>query len=149
MPLEPEELTPDAKLYKMIEKVVIIRGTIPSNPTTWEFHIQGKVLKVDTDCLESMKQFRQQYLKAFDRPAPKIKLSRWPSLLEALADDKAIYTQAPEESRPVFIASRCLKLYATAKNQTTQKKPFPDLHYINTFSKTMKKSITVCRQKFS
>jgi hypothetical protein len=77
MPLEPKELTPEEKLYEIINKVVIVKGVIPSDPITWEFHIHDKILRVDTDRLENMKQFRQQYLKAFDRPAPKIKLSRW------------------------------------------------------------------------
>jgi hypothetical protein len=62
-----------------------------------------------------MKQFWQQYLKAFDRPAPKIKLSRWPSILEALADDKATYTEAPEESRPVFIARHMFEIVCDRK----------------------------------
>jgi hypothetical protein len=110
MPLEPEEFTPEQKLFSMTDKVVIVRGVIPSDSTIWEFHIQGKVLRVDTDRLENMTQFRQQYLKAFDRPAPKIKLSRWSYFLEALADDKAIYAQAPEESRPVFIARHMLEI---------------------------------------
>jgi hypothetical protein len=110
MPLEPEELTPEMKLYNMIDKVVIVRGAISTDPKTCELYIQGKVLKLDTDRLENMKQFRQQYLKAFDRPAPKIKLTRWPFFLEALADDKATYTQDPEESRSVFIARQMFEI---------------------------------------
>jgi hypothetical protein len=110
MPLEPEELTAEMKLYNMIDKVVIVRGAISSDPKTWELYIQGKNLTLDTDRLGNMKQFNQQYLKAFDRPAPRIKLSRWPSLLEALAEDKATYAQAPEESRTVFIARQMLEI---------------------------------------
>jgi len=110
MPLEPEELTPDQKLYDMIDKVVIVKGAIPSDPTIWEFHILGQVLKVDTENLESMKPFRQQFLKVFDRPAPKIKISRWPSILEALAEDKAERVQAPEESNHVFIARQLFEI---------------------------------------
>jgi len=106
MPLEPEALSQDMKLYNMIEKVVIVKGAIPSDPTIWEFHILGHVLKVDAEDLENMSTFRKQYLKAFDRPAPKIKASRWTDILDALAndDDKVEHRQAPEESGNVFIA---------------------------------------------
>lgn len=110
MPLEPEELSPDLKLYNIIDKVVIVRGVIPSDPTVWEFYIQDKILKVDTESLEGMRTFRQQFLKVFDRPAPRIRLSRWPSVLEALAEDKAEYTQAPEESNRVFIARQMFEI---------------------------------------
>jgi hypothetical protein len=110
MSLEPEELSPDLKLYNLIDKVIIVRGMIQSDPTIWEFHIQNKILKVDTESLESMRTFRQQFLKVFDRPAPRVKLSRWPSVLDALAEDKAEYTQAPEESNRVFIARQMFEI---------------------------------------
>jgi len=109
VPLEPEELTPDMKLYDMIDKVMIVKGTIPSDPTIWEFHINDKILKVDTESLESMRTFRQQFLKVFDRPAPKVKLTRWPSILEALAEE-AEYAHAPEESENVFIARQIFEI---------------------------------------
>jgi hypothetical protein len=32
MPLELEELTPEQKLFDMIDKVVIVRGAISSDP---------------------------------------------------------------------------------------------------------------------
>jgi hypothetical protein len=104
MPLKPEELSPEQKLYEIIEKVVIIKGAIPSDPCIWEFHIESQILKVDAEKLESMSPFRKQYLKVFDRPAPKVKCDRWPFILEALAEDKAESIQAPEESEHVFIA---------------------------------------------
>lgn len=76
------------KLYNMIEKVVIVKGAIPGDPTVWEFHILGRILKVDTEHLENMSTFRKQYLKAFGRPAPKITASGWLDILEALATDE-------------------------------------------------------------
>jgi hypothetical protein len=148
MPLEPEELTAEMKLYNMIDKVVIVRGAISSDPKTWELYIQGKNLTLDTDRLGNMKQFNQQYLKAFDRPAPRIKLSRWPSLLEALAEDKATYAQAPEESRTVFIARQMLEIVCDREASDGAEEAFPDLHYLYTSSRTMKKSIIACLQKF-
>jgi len=109
MTFEPEELTPDVKLFNAIEKVVIEKGAISKDPTIWEFHIYGKVLRVDSDKLENMTQFRKEYLKVFDVPAPKIKPARWIALLEALAE-KATRIQAPEESSRVFIANSMFEI---------------------------------------
>lgn len=84
--------------------VVIVKGRISTDPTIWEFHIKNKILPVETDKLENPKSFRQQYLKAFNRPAPKISSKRWIDFITALAEEKAIETEAPEESEHVFIA---------------------------------------------
>jgi hypothetical protein len=110
MPLEPEELTPDRKLFNVIEKVVIVKGMIPSDPTIWKFYIQDKVLRVDAAKLENMTQFRKEYLKVFDHPAPKVTPARWIAVLEALADEKATHIQAPEESSHVFIANSIFEI---------------------------------------
>jgi hypothetical protein len=110
MPLKNGELSPADKLYDMIDKVVIVKGAILSDPTIWEFHIQGKVLKVDTENLENMSSFRKQFLKAFDRPAPKISSVQWPNILEELAEDKAEYIQATEETGNVFIARQMFEI---------------------------------------
>jgi hypothetical protein len=37
-------------------------------------------------------------------------LTRWSSFLEALVDDKATYTQDPEESRTVFVARQMFEI---------------------------------------
>lgn len=104
MPLKNGDLSPADKLFDMIDKVVIVKGAIPSDPVIWEFHILGHVLKVDVENLENMKCFRKQYLKAFDRPAPKIKATQWSNILDELSDDKAERIQTPEESGNVFTA---------------------------------------------
>ncbi|MGA9188123.1 MAG: hypothetical protein WB014_06080 [Methanosarcina sp.] len=110
MPLKPEELSTEEKLYDLIDKVVIIKGTISSDPTFWEFHIQGEKLKVDAEKLENQNSFRKQYFKTFDRPAPYIKPSRWSSILEALSEDKAEITATPEDSEQVFIAKQIFEI---------------------------------------
>jgi len=110
MPPKPAELTPETKLFDFIEKDVIVRGAIPSDPTIWEFYIQDKVLRVDTTKLENMTQFRKEYLKVFSHPAPRVTPSRWIALLESLADEKATYIQAPEESNRVFIANSIFEI---------------------------------------
>lgn len=99
-----EELSPAEKLYTMIEKVVVVKGVISTDPTVWEFHIIDKIIKVDAEDLVSPRVFGKQFLKTFDRPAPKISPSTWTDLLEALSGEKAEYRQEQEESGSVFTA---------------------------------------------
>lgn len=100
------EITPEQKLYDLIDKVVIVKGRVSTDITVWEFYIKGKILRVETDKLESPRSFRQQYLKIFDRPAPKINDKKWVEILDALAEEKTDYEEAPEESEHVFIANQ-------------------------------------------
>lgn len=104
------EVTPEQKLYELIDKVVIVKGRVSTDITVWEFYINDKILRVETDRLENPKSFRQQYLKVFDRPAPKIKSDGWIELLDALAEEKVQYAEAPEESENVFIANQILEI---------------------------------------
>lgn len=104
------EITPEQKLYDLIDKVVIVKGRVSTDPTLWEFYINGKILRVETDKLESPKSFRQQYLKIFDRPAPKINNKKWVEILDALAEEKIQYAEAPEESENVFIANQIFEI---------------------------------------
>ncbi len=99
-----EELSPAEKLYTMIDKVVIVKGIIPTDPTVWEFYIFDKIIKVDAETLVTPRVFCKQFLKTFDRPAPNIIQSKWIDLLEALSEEKAEYRQEQEESGSVFIA---------------------------------------------
>lgn len=110
MPLKPKELSTEEKLYDLIAKVTIIKGTIPSDPVVWEFYMQGKILKVDAEKLEDPSSFRKQYFKMFDHPAPYIKKSGWSSVLEALSEDKVEITKAPEDSEHVFIAKQIFEI---------------------------------------
>jgi len=110
MPLKNGDLSPADKLFDMIDKVVIVKGAIPSDPVVWEFHILDHVLKVDVENLENMKCFRKQYLKAFDRPAPKIKTTQWSNILDELAEDKVERIQSTEESGNVFIARQLFEI---------------------------------------
>lgn len=98
------ELTPDQKLYDMVDKIVIVKGEVSTDPTIWQFHIKGKKLEVDAEKLETMYVFRNKFLKTFDRPAPKIKPNIWIDLLSAFIEEKAEYKKASEESEAVFIA---------------------------------------------
>lgn len=110
MPLKNGDLSPADKLFDMIDKVVIVKGVIPSDPVTWEFHILDHVLKVDVENLENMRCFKKQYLKAFDRPAPRVNAAQWSNIIDELSEDKAERIQAVEESGNVFIARQLFEI---------------------------------------
>jgi hypothetical protein len=106
VPLNQEELTPAQKIYNSVEKVVIVKGILPTDPTIWEFHINAQILRINTEKLETQTKFRQEYLKTFDVPAPKLSGNSWINLLQALSDDKKEYYRDPEDSENVYIAKR-------------------------------------------
>jgi hypothetical protein len=112
MPVAPEELSNAQKLENIIEKVLIVKGRITSDPVTWEFHMIGDtVLRVDTDKLEKYGVFRQQYLKEFCIPAPDLNGKEWIKVLSALVEDgKTENVEAPEESERVFIARQIFEI---------------------------------------
>ncbi len=107
------ELSPAEKLYGLIDRVVIVKGRLSTDPAVWEFHIGDEVLKVETGVLEKPKAFRNQYLSVFDRPAPMISSSDWINLLDNLADEennKVEHKEAPEESNKEFIARQIFEI---------------------------------------
>lgn len=107
------ELSPAEKLYGLIDRVVIVKGRLSTDPAVWEFHIGDEVLKVETGVLEKPKAFRNQYLSIFDRPAPMISSSDWINLLDNLADEennKVEHKEAPEESNNEFIARQIFEI---------------------------------------
>lgn len=108
-----EELSPAEKLFNMIDKVVIVKGRLSTDPIIWEFHIMGKVIKIEASVLENPKAFRSQFLSVFDRPAPLIKTNAWINLLDNLADEennKVEHLEAPEESNNEFIARQIFEI---------------------------------------
>jgi hypothetical protein len=108
-----EELSPGRKLFELIDKIIIVRGRLSTDPTVWEFHIGGEVLKIDAGILENPKSFRNQYLSIFDKPAPIIKPNAWISLLDNLTDEennKIERVEAPEESNNEFIARQMFEI---------------------------------------
>lgn len=108
-----EELSPGRKLFELIDKIIIVRGRLSTDPTVWEFNIGGEVLKIDAGILENPKSFRNQYLSIFDKPAPIIKPNAWISLLDNLTDEennKIERVEAPEESNNEFIARQMFEI---------------------------------------
>ena len=108
-----EELSPAEKLYELIDKVVIVKGRLSTDPTVWEFHIQGKVLTVEAGVVENPKYFRSQFLSIFDSPATLIKTNAWINLLQNLTDtdnEKVECIEALEESNNEFIARQIFEI---------------------------------------
>lgn len=100
-----EELSGYAfKLFKAIETVTVTMGVIDDDPVTWTLKINGKNIKIPSEHLESQKVFRQQYLKMFHTPAPKLKTEDWDVLIQALSEKAAVITDT-EESCNVYIAN--------------------------------------------
>lgn len=93
-----------ARLYNAIEKVVIVRGVLDDDPIVWEIHLNGAVLKIPAEKLESQAVFRAQYIRAFNYPAPKVKVEEWDAIVELLAAEKAEVVKNIEESDIVYFA---------------------------------------------
>jgi hypothetical protein len=71
----------------------------------------GQTLKIPIEKLETQAMFRCQYLRAFNRPAPKVKGEEWGRIVEALASDESkveIETEI-EESDNVYIARQMIE----------------------------------------
>lgn len=92
------------KLYQNIDFVEIKRGRLEKDPITWEIHIANEVLKIEAEKLELQGAFRTQYLRAFNRPAQKIKKDEWQDIVELLAVKKAKVAINKEDSEAAFIA---------------------------------------------
>ena len=106
MPLEIKTDTNSfEKLIHSIEKVVILKGKISNDPAIWEIHISGKVLKVDSEKIETQRAFRNQYLKVFNAPAPLVTSENWLKIVAGMSEIAEVVT-AGEESERVYIANR-------------------------------------------
>ena len=93
-----------ARLYNSIEEVIIKRGVLEDDPIIWEIHILGAVLKIEAEKLEHQGAFRTQYLRKFNRPAPKVKTEEWQTVVELLSTEKASVQEELEESERVNAA---------------------------------------------
>jgi len=108
------------KLLKMIEKTRIVSGVLEDDPVTWELHVSGKVLKIPAEKMESQGVFRAQYIRVFNRPAPKVKTDEWDLIVEIIAGDAEHVTEI-EESDNVYIARQVFeeikKLHVTEDDE--------------------------------
>ena len=95
-----------ARLYNTIEKVVIVRGILDEDPIVWEIHLNGAVLKIPAEKLETQAVFRAQYIRTFNYPAPKVKMDEWDAIVELLASEKAEIAKDEEESNGIYIAKQ-------------------------------------------
>lgn len=99
------------KIYKLIEKVVIKKGVLASDPAAWEFHfiplkegLEGEVFELPTDSLMSDKAFQAQYFKTYNVFAPSLKTLEWKALLTLLCEYKATEKKNKVESDVVYVA---------------------------------------------
>jgi hypothetical protein len=96
------------KLLDMIDKVVIAKGHIPTDPTTWEIHIGTGTVRVDAEKMISPLDFCKKYLKTFHMPAPAFK-DDWIPFVMTLHERAEIIT-SKEESEAVYIANQILEM---------------------------------------
>lgn len=115
--VEEPELSPEQKLSMLIEKIIVVKGRISKDPTIWEFHFVGdkRVIRIDSEKVENLTMVRQQYLKTFDEPAPKLSPKKWTNFLSSFTVDDGTkeVIEAPEESENVFIARQVFELICT------------------------------------
>jgi hypothetical protein len=97
------------KIYDRISRVRVLQGIVSTDPKRWEIYIDNKILRIQVDKLENQKAFRDQYLREFDVPAPKIKSEDWLNILNALSENKKELVTNPEESEEVRIAREVLE----------------------------------------
>ncbi|WP_406661325.1 hypothetical protein V7O66_02045 [Methanolobus sp. ZRKC3] len=95
------------RLLDMVEKVIIMKGEIPSDPTMWEIHMSGGIIRVDAEHMDRTTAFRKQYLKTFNTPAPGFK-DDWIPFVQVLGE-MAETTVAGEESELVYIAKQIME----------------------------------------
>ncbi|MDN5310189.1 MAG: putative primase/helicase [Methanolobus sp.] len=95
------------KLFESVEKVTIVKGHIPTDPTNWEIRIDGHVLSVDAEKMDRPTLFRKQYLKVFNKSPPAFK-EDWPKFVDALSELAEVVT-AKEESESVYIANQLME----------------------------------------
>lgn len=102
MAFENEE-NPVKRLYDEITELRIIEGRISTGPTIYEFHMQGGVIRVCAEKLDSPREFRKQYQKIMFEPAIRCNNRQWDQFLRELGN-KRNFQHDPEESEYEFIA---------------------------------------------
>lgn len=91
-------------LFDSIEKFVIIKGRISTDPTIYEYHFKGmQVIRVCAEKSDSPREFRKQYHKVMYVPAVRCSNSEWDELHFELVKKRTLRFAA-EESQNVFVA---------------------------------------------
>lgn len=98
---------PIKELFDKIEKLTIKKGIISTDITIYEFKLKKdnsySNFSVDSDKLDTMKEFRKQYQKVMNYPCVRCTNVEWDNLLFALIK-KWELTETSEESETVFKA---------------------------------------------
>lgn len=98
-----------------VEKVVIIKSTLSTDPNTWEIHFNGKekkVMKIDTDHLDKSTTFEKLHLKLFGTPTLISKQADFKRFLYLITNDKnkVEILQSKSESEHEYIAKQVFEI---------------------------------------
>ncbi|WP_407356036.1 hypothetical protein [Methanolobus sp. WCC5] len=102
------------KFCESIDHVKIVRGIVPSDPVTWEIHIHGGVVRIDSKKIRSQETFQNTYITEFNRPAPGFKKTDWFNFINHMSEVAEVVT-SDEDTEHVYIAKQIIveirKLY--------------------------------------
>lgn len=96
-------LKPMDELNDEIDGLVIIKGRLSTDQTIYEFHIGENKIRVDSEKMDSPREFRKQYQKVMFKPAVRLKNEEWDCFLWNFVD-KTTFIEVIEESDAVFKA---------------------------------------------
>jgi len=96
-------------LFDKIDKLIVIKGKVSTDPTIYEYHIGKKVIRVCAEKLDSPREFRRQYQKVMYLPCKRFTNSEWDELNFELVKKRKII-DGPEESEYVFKAREIFEI---------------------------------------
>lgn len=108
------------KLYNRISKFVFVKGIIPTDPMTCQFHIDDKIISIPAEKIEEEAVFRKQYLREFEKRAPRLGVA-WLDLIDALIENKKEVTRNLIDSTAVSYATELFEKIRKLKVVTDKK----------------------------
>ena len=116
-----QTLTDNAlKLYNRISKFVFVKGIIPTDPMTCQFHIDDKIISIPAERIEEEAFFRKQYFREFEMRAPRLG-NAWFDLIDALTENKKEVTCNLIDSTAVSYATELFEKIRKLKIVTDKK----------------------------
>ncbi len=108
------------KLYNRISKFVFVKGIIPTDPMTCQFHIDDKIISIPAEKIEDEAFFRKQYFREFEKRAPRLGLA-WFDFIDALTENKKEVTHNLIDSTAVSYATELFEKIRKLKIVTDKK----------------------------
>ncbi|HOW14983.1 hypothetical protein [Methanosarcina sp.] len=116
-----QTLTDNAlKLYNRINKFVFVKGIVPTDPMTCQFHIDDKIVSIPAERIEEEAFFRKQYFREFEKRAPRLG-NAWFDLIDALTENKKEVTRNLIDSTAVSYATELFEKIRKLKIVTDKK----------------------------